>query len=133
MTGFLRDNDKILIIRRSTKDDFLPGYYELPGGKVEFGEDPAEAVKREFKEETGLDVKVMKPIYVFHFFRTKDMHVVDITFMVERADTLDKVVLSHDHDDYKWIRVDEIGDLKISDNMARCIRYCFREIKTNTS
>ncbi|WP_051272019.1 NUDIX domain-containing protein [Shimazuella kribbensis] len=53
-TGFLMKDNKVLVIQRSQKEKFLPGYYELPGGKVDFGEDPAEALAREFREELRL-------------------------------------------------------------------------------
>ena len=37
-----------------------PGHWTLPGGGIDFGEDPEDAVVREFIEETGLTVKVRK-------------------------------------------------------------------------
>ena len=37
-----------------------PGHWTLPGGGIDFGEDPKDAVVREFMEETGLTVKVNK-------------------------------------------------------------------------
>ena len=41
------------------------GYWELPGGRTEYGETPNEALKRELKEETGLTIDVVKPAYTF--------------------------------------------------------------------
>lgn len=45
-TGFIYHQGKMLIIKRSLREAFLPGFYELPGGKVDFGENPEEALKR---------------------------------------------------------------------------------------
>lgn len=54
--GLARDGDRVLLTRLSRS--MHRGLWTLPGGGVEFGERPAEAVVRELHEETGLDVAV---------------------------------------------------------------------------
>lgn len=49
---------------RSTASTGLAGWWQIPGGGVEQGEHPADAVVREFAEETGLDVEVGDPVTV---------------------------------------------------------------------
>ena len=47
VTAFVVSGDeKVLLLRRSKKEKFLPGYFELPGGKVDFGENPEKALER---------------------------------------------------------------------------------------
>ena len=62
--GFITQGDKILLGQRG----FSPhkGLWVLPGGFVEYGEHPQDAVKREVLEETGLQVAVGDVIDVFH-------------------------------------------------------------------
>lgn len=48
---------KLLIVFRADDEDFLPGYAELPGGGVEEGETIVDALHREVKEETNLDIE----------------------------------------------------------------------------
>jgi len=53
-------DDRILFIKRRTP--VFKGYWALPGGKMEKGETPEEALVREIKEETGLRVKIVQKI-----------------------------------------------------------------------
>lgn len=53
----LDKQNKILLIHRNTKD---LKQWELPGGKIETGELPKQAVIRELKEELNIDVKIVK-------------------------------------------------------------------------
>jgi len=55
--GLIRKNSKFLIQRRAEKG-LLGGLWEFPGGKIETGESKREALLREIKEETGLEVSV---------------------------------------------------------------------------
>ncbi len=52
------DDDRILLVRSSTLDDIEPGTWALPGGGIEHGESPEDALHREFGEETGLTIEV---------------------------------------------------------------------------
>jgi 8-oxo-dGTP diphosphatase len=53
--GVIFADGKVLLVKRSIRP--YRGYWCLPGGRVEFGETVEEAVHREVKEETGLDVE----------------------------------------------------------------------------
>jgi len=58
--GVLIENDKLLFIQPNWDDKFC-----LPGGGINLGETPVEALKREFLEETGYEVEVNgQPIYL---------------------------------------------------------------------
>lgn len=52
------ENDTIFLMRKGNKDALNPGKWEVPGGKMEFGETTDETFKREVKEESGLDIEV---------------------------------------------------------------------------
>jgi 8-oxo-dGTP diphosphatase len=54
---------RILVARRPT-DVHLAGAWEFPGGKIEPGEDPAAAARRELEEETGLIASSLEPLVV---------------------------------------------------------------------
>jgi len=54
---------RFLVARRSG-EVHLAGYWEFPGGKIEPGEEPAEAARRELEEETGLLAPSLEPLVV---------------------------------------------------------------------
>ena len=56
--GFCRDAEGRVLLARNSAESEFPGLWGLPGGGVEHGEDPDDAVVREFAEETGLSVRV---------------------------------------------------------------------------
>jgi ADP-ribose pyrophosphatase YjhB (NUDIX family) len=56
--GFCRDDDARVLLARGSATSEFPGTWTLPGGGVEQGEHPDDAVVREFEEETGLSVRV---------------------------------------------------------------------------
>lgn len=65
--GILLDSQQRLLV----SDEFIRGAYitKLPGGGLEFGEGTRDCLKREFKEETGLDVEVGEHFYTTDFFQ----------------------------------------------------------------
>lgn len=65
--GILLDAGKRLLI----SDEFIRGGYftKLPGGGLELGEGTRDCLKREFKEETGLDVEIGDHIYTTDFYQ----------------------------------------------------------------
>lgn len=58
----IANKDKFLLFKRSPKEQSNPGVYGLLGGKIERSETPRMALKREIKEEAGVDIKNFKPL-----------------------------------------------------------------------
>lgn len=61
--GVIIDRGRTVLIRRGTEP--LLGEWSIPGGTIEIGETIEEAVRRELREETGLDVRVLELIELF--------------------------------------------------------------------
>jgi len=57
--------DGSVLVAKRDGDQHLAGTWEFPGGKVEPDEDPADAVLRELREETGLIATSAEPLLVF--------------------------------------------------------------------
>src|SRR3989344_5946201 len=56
----LNREGKFLLIKRGPKSQNEIGLWGFPGGAMEFGETPAETIKREVKEELGIKIKPLK-------------------------------------------------------------------------
>ena len=115
-------HQKILILKRVRPSSDGLGYWELPGGGLEYGETPHEALIRELKEETGLDIKIIKPVYTFTAIRP-DYQTVGIGFLT--ITTNDHVQLSHEHTDYQFVSSTELLqyiDKKIYDDIIMTLK-----------
>jgi 8-oxo-dGTP diphosphatase len=104
-------NGKFLVTKRSKTDDYQPGVWDIPGGTIEFGEEPEKALLREVLEETDLTVKVFKPIYVFAYLSGPERHQFQIVYDCEYIDGEVKLN-SNDHDKYRWVSKEELKSIK---------------------
>ncbi len=83
--GALIEAGRVLLAQRK-RGTHLAGAWELPGGKVEEGEDPRDALRRELAEELGLDVVVGDVLDVtFHHYEDADRTVLLLFFLVSRT------------------------------------------------
>lgn len=115
VSGFLYHQGKVLVIQRSLAETFLPGFFELPGGKVDFGEDPSDALKREFREEVSLDVSVTGPYRTFSYVSDEGRrHTVEIVYFVRLDSNEITVRLSPAHTSYQWVNLEELDQLRAS-------------------
>ncbi|MDD5177902.1 MAG: NUDIX domain-containing protein [Candidatus Nanoarchaeia archaeon] len=103
--AFIVDGERLLIIKRSSEDIQTPEAWEIPGGRLHLGEDPKAGLKRETKEETGLDIEVLHPIDVKHFTRNDGQ---TITMLIFLCRALNKnIKLSNEHSGFEWIEMNK--------------------------
>lgn len=112
----LNSQRKMLILKRKP-DDFLGGYYEIPGGHVEEGENIFKAVERETIEETNLAIsKIGSYLGHFDYIDSDNIRCRQFNFSVSVEMTTKIKLTEHVH--YKWIDESMIEDInKISDEV----------------
>ena len=126
VSGFLQHEGKVLLIRRNQREKFYPGSFELPGGKVDFGEGPTKALEREFLEETNLKIKVGEPLRTFSYVSDEGArHTVEIVYRVSLLSSPSELKLSDAHDDYKWVLPCEVGasGFELSEEIAKSFAF----------
>lgn len=102
--AFIVNNKKLLVLKRASNDVQKPDIWEIPGGRLELGEDPFKGIKREVKEETGLDIEVQHPLSIRHFTRDDDQIITMLIFLGKSANN--NIVLTKEHSAFDWVPLD---------------------------
>lgn len=126
LKGAVFNNNEFLIVKRSNKTRGEHGFWELPGGRMEFGETPEETLIREIHEEVGLAIEIVKPLNTWTFFRDENTQLVGITYLCNL--TCGDVVLSDEHIDYAWIDFEEVNNYNIIPSIVEQIKRWNKEI-----
>ena len=128
--GIVENNGRILTLQRSNNDSY-PGMWELPSGKKEPLEEIETTVVRETKEETGLTVEIVSTVNVFNYAVEKESEIRDVTqinFLV-KSKSNQPVTLSAEHQNFKWIKEEELNDINISTETKKSIELAFKIFK----
>lgn len=65
--AFIVDEGTLLLVRKSEDDPNQAGKWEVPGGRMDFGEDVDPHLLREVQEEVGLTIEPGRPFYVWQW------------------------------------------------------------------
>ena len=103
-------NDQILIAKRPNKKH-LSGFWEFPGGKVEKGESPENALVREVKEELNINInnKCIAPL-TFSEFDYEKFHLLLLLYVCRRWEG---EPLSMEENEIKWVKVNTLRQYKM--------------------
>lgn len=121
--GILMRDNKILLVK-DTK-----GVWELPGGRIDFGETPNEALKREFNEELGWDnLTVGDIIDAWSFQSIKPERVLHFIVLVFTCfSNEERIVKSDEHSDFAWIPIQDVDSLEMKDGYKNSIKKLFNK------
>lgn len=102
----IKVNGKYLVTKRSKKETTYPEYWDIPGGLVETGELPKEALIRETKEEVGLNIVPTKVIHEdSNFDKDKDLVFIRLVYLCELNDNIENIKLQfEEHSEYRLIK-----------------------------
>jgi len=95
---YIRDK-KILVLKRS--NDPFKGFWHVIGGQVKENETLKEALVREFKEETNLDITIDK-ILTGRLEETFDQKKIIVAFIIKSANG--KIKLNSENKEYRWVK-----------------------------
>ena len=123
--GICEVNDKILLLKVRSKSSHDARKWELPGGKVKKGEFFDDALRREFLEETGIEITIeslLNAIQINYTACKTDEQVKSIQLIMKVTADVDEVKISEEHDDYKWFTKEEIKELLEEDLLSKAAK-----------
>lgn len=101
---------RVLLLRRAAPSKNNPGKWDFPGGKMDPGESFESALKREVREETGLEVTLLRP-FDTAMSTLPDRRIVYL-FMLASVDP-GHVCLSDEHDAFRWAYPVELAGMEL--------------------
>ncbi len=101
-TAIIKDN-KLLVLKR--KSEPYKGEWDLPGGYMSEDESPEEAIKREMKEELGVDIKVK---FIMHIpgnsvWKEKEFSVLGFFYLGDIGEQ--EIRLNGENSEYEWVSI----------------------------
>ena len=114
---------KILLVQRNKKLDWHPGEWEICYGRIDQFEDAEQGLKREVKEELGLnDLTVLEVLRVWHIYRGSkkaENEVIGITYHCKT--NTEKITLSSEHSNVQWATPQKAIELIANDGIKKDI------------
>ena len=115
---------KVLLVRRARSPG--KGFYSFPGGRVEFGETLHTALHREVDEETALRIEIVGLSGWREVVPSKPGHGHYVILSFAARWTGGEPVLNDEHDDFKWLAPNAIGDLGVTGGLQEVIQSARR-------
>ncbi|MDP3692716.1 NUDIX hydrolase [Bradyrhizobium sp.] len=118
---------KVLLVRRARSP--ARGSYSLPGGRVEFGETLHTALHREVDEETALKIRIAGLAGWREVVPgiSGGGHYVIMSFAARWS--AGEPMLNDEHDDFRWLAPENLGDFKVTDGLPEIIAAARRVLE----
>jgi mutator protein MutT len=127
--AIIRKDEKTLLLRRSTGRPSILGKFELPGGRLDYGEQPEDALARYLQNDAGLVIQTAQLFdvltYVDHDDR--DIQYVFILYLVS-TEAPGSVKLGGDYDHYIWKKVSHIQQEELTESAKLLLGISQQEI-----
>lgn len=122
VAALIHEGDRLLVCRRGA-DGLFPLKWEFPGGKVEVGEEDMEALRRELREELGIDMRGATEVLRTYHVYSGSMEV-DLRFF--RVEDFAGPVVNRAFFEIRWVSVPELEPLDFLEGDLPLIRKLTR-------
>lgn len=125
-----REDETLLAIRGQEP---RKGWYGNVGGFTNYMEQPEDALRREFKEETGVDVLSIELFDAHTQKYTENQSVVDMMHLVELEDPYVEMIASDDVAELVWVKVSEVDSLQMHPHKKAGVKKAYELHKKRLS
>lgn len=115
--ALIQKDGKILLALRKAGKHMGPKW-ELPGGKVDPGEDPKQTLRRELKEELGIEAEIGQYLGSTRFRG----HSLYLQIHLYRVSHIDGSFVLREHEAIRWVEPQQIEDYDLVDSDRKLIR-----------
>ena len=108
-------DNQMLVLRRSKTHPMLAGLADLPGGMIDKGEEPGQALMREILEEIGLSIDFAGLGLVYsgtEVYEASQTVYVRLLYVVKLVGSTPAIKLSFEHDDAHWDPISELAKIE---------------------
>lgn len=133
--AIIRKDGKTLLLRRSNGRENILGKYELPGGKIAYGEQPDDALQRCIKDATGLATQTTQLFDVLTYIDhdDRDTQYVFILYLVSLVSNGSKIRLGQNYDKYAWQKMADVGQGDLTESTMLLLgvsQHKFQSVET---
>jgi len=126
---------RILIAKRLTTRELYPGKWECGGGQVMPGENYEEAIRRQMREELGIEVNIITTIGTYEIMTPQLLQrkIPGIKFLCEMVNHLNTMEIKFDQNEFsesKWIKEDEVETIDFIPGIKKDIATALRIYKS---
>ena len=118
VVGVVHNNSKEIFISRRKKNQFMSGYWELPGGKVENNEDLSSALKRELFEEIGIKIEKFSLIQTIQQQYPKRIINLSVYIIKKYSGT----PVGKEGQDFSWCSIEKFKEYKLLPTMCKIFK-----------
>lgn len=122
VAALLVKEGRVLVARRP-EGRHMAGYWEFPGGKIERGESPQEALAREMREELDIGVRVGR-VYQAITYSYPEKNVLLLFYAVSLEEGEPRPV---EEAEVRWVRLDELDDMLFAPADQQLIQHLKRD------
>lgn len=115
--AIINEKGKYLLLKRATGRESILGKYELPGGKLNYGEQPEDALRRYLHDDVGvhIDTAQLFDAVTYIDYDDRDIQYGVITYIVNLNPDKSHIELSSNYNKYKWHSLSTPQQIELTD------------------
>lgn len=130
--AIIREDQKTLLLRRASGRQSILGKYELPGGRLDYGEQPEDAMARYLKDDAGLVIQSAQLYDVLTYIDhdDRDIQYTFILYLVSLSANGNKVKVSQKYDQYAWKKLGGVHQEELTESAKLLLGISQQEVTT---